>query len=394
MSELQQLLQNFEDGLLETDKGKLGDLKGRQLYLYGAGNVGKRLFQNLKANGITVSGFLDRNPSAKSPSGDISVHVPNDSELAEVRGTCTVILSGLFPLRVCSEIKTTLAAIGFRHVFAMHEVNFSEVNGGAFRETLFDNTYNKVDLLGSDRHKLKHAFSLLQDDSDRRLFLHYLKAHLTMDFTRLEEPLDISLQYLAHDIPEQKDYSHFIDCGGYDGDTFRQLSGQGFRIRNLAAFEPQTELFRKYAATLNAHPDRPEQSYLFPCGVYSQTAQLRFATNDDAQSAARVSAGGDSLIQCVSLDEALQGFAPTFIKMDIEGAEISALKGARGLIETHGPSLAICVYHGLSDLWEVPCLISSMRNDYRYYLRNYNYLGLETVLYAFRTPAESTASPN
>ena len=386
LHELHELLNRFAAGTLETDKTKLEDLQCRQLYLYGAGNVGKRLFHNLKANGITVAGFIDRNPVVALPGINVPVHLPDDPALATVLDDCTVILSGLFPLKVCSDIKTKLSALGFRHVHALHEVNFNQVNGGAFRETLFDDSYNKVDISGNDRCKLEHAFSLLSGDSDRRLFLRYLKAHLTMDFTRLDEPLDISLQYLAHDIPETKDYSRFVDCGGYDGDTFRQLTAHGCHIRSLAVFEPQTDMYHKYAATVREHPERTEQAFLFPCGVYAETTQLRFAINIDAQSSAKVSASGDGIIQCVSLDEALQGFAPTFIKMDIEGAETAALKGAQGLIEAYGPSLAICVYHGLSDLWEIPCLISSMRSDYRYYLRNYNYLGLETVLYAFRNP--------
>jgi FkbM family methyltransferase len=302
--------------------------------------------------------------------------------LASIRDTCTVVLSGLFPLKVCKEIKATVVGLGFHSVFALHEVNFSEVNSGAFRETLFDDSYNKIDLLGADRPKLERAFGLLHGDSDRALFLQYLKAHLTMDFTRMGPPHDIALQYLGHDIPDTLDFARFVDCGGYDGDTYRQLTAHGRRIEALAAFEPQSDLYRKYAATLKASHAAPIEAFLFPCGVYSETTQLRFATNGDAQSAARVSAGGDTMIQCVKLDEALHGFAPTFIKMDIEGAEMAALKGARGLIEEYGPGLAICVYHGLSDLWEVPNLISSMRSGYRYYLRNYNYLGLETVLYA------------
>ncbi len=382
MNDLNDLLHRFETGTLETDKGKLGDLEGRQLFLYGAGNVGRRLYQNLAANGIKIAGFLDRNPAVSLGDIPASVRLPSDPGLGGIRESCTVILSGLFSLKVCNDIKANLAQLGFRNVYALHEVNFNQVNSGAFRESLFDDRYDKVDILGADRSKLEHAFALLAGEADRSLFLDYLKAHLTMDFTRMPPPHDIALQYLGHDIPDAIDFSRFLDCGGYDGDTFRQLTAHGRRIHALAAFEPQSDLYRKYAATLKASPTPPAEAFLFPCGVYSETTQLRFASNDSAQSAARVSAGGDSVIQCVKLDEALQGFAPTFIKMDIEGAETAALKGARELIEAHGPGLAICVYHGLSDLWEVPHLISGMRSGYRYYLRNYNYLGLETVLYA------------
>jgi FkbM family methyltransferase len=386
LNDLDQLLRKFELGTLESDQGKLGALGDRPLYLYGAGNMGKRLYRQLSANGISIAGFIDRNPAAKHNGIAIPSFTPDSPELEAAKISATIILSGLFPLKVCQEIKATLTALGFQHIHALHEVNFTHVSAGIIRQTLFDDDYNKLDVLGADRLKIEQAFGLLAGEDDQKLFLQLLKAHLTMDFTRLDEPHNIGLQYLAHDIQTHKDYTRFVDCGGYDGDTFRQLADQVDQIDTLAAFEPQVAMYQKYAKCIHNHPKAPLQTFLFPCGVHSETTQLRFATNDDAQSAARLSTEGDQIIQCVAIDEALQGFRPTFIKMDIEGAEIDALHGARNTIESVGPGLAICVYHRFSDLWEIPCLIHSMRTDYRYYLRNYNYLGLETVLYALRSP--------
>lgn len=382
LKDLDQLLREYQLGTLEIDQDKLGALGDRPLYLYGAGNIGKRLYHQLSANGISVAGFIDRNPAAKHEGIAIPTFTPDSHELEAAKTSATIILSGLFPLKVCQEIKAALAAMGFQHVHALHD----RISGGTIRQMLFFDNYNKRDVLGADRPKIEQAFGLLAGEDDRRLFLQLLKAHLTMDFTRLDEPHNISLQYLAHDIPDHKDYTRFVDCGGYDGDTFRQLADQVEQIDTLAAFEPQVAMYRKYAESIATHPKPPRQTFLFPCGVHSETTQLRFASNDDAQSAARLSTEGDQIIQCVAIDEALQGFRPTFIKMDIEGAEINALHGARKTIESVGPGLAICVYHRFSDLWEIPCLIRSMRTDYRYYLHSYNYLGLETVLYALRSP--------
>ena len=387
LNDLHHLLRQFEAGQLETNAKKFADLRGHEIFLYGAGNIGKRIYHSLRANDIAVAGFIDRNSNINLPDIPVPVHLPDDPSLASRRPSCTVILSGLFPVSTCNEIKATLGAIGFRNIHAMHEVNFSQVNNGTFREGLFNNAYDRIDLLGKDQKKLEHAFSLFHDEADRAFFLRYLKAHLTMDYVRLDTPHDIALQYLAHDIPCTKDYSMLVDCGGYDGDTYRQLIAGGHEVKTLVAFEPQTDLYQRYAASVQASSKPPQQAFLFPCGVHSETTQLRFATCADAKSAGRLSAGGEGTIQCVKLDEALQGFAPTFIKMDIEGAETAALRGATDLITRHGPQLAICVYHGLSDLWEIPNIISSMRTDYRYHLRSYNYMGLETVLYAFPASA-------
>jgi FkbM family methyltransferase len=389
MNDLRELLRQFEAGVLETDASKLGDLEGHDIMLYGAGNIGKRLYHSLQANGLQVAGFLDRNPEIAFPSIPVPIYLPEDPALIPRRKSCTVILSGLFSLSVCGDIKAALAGLGFRNVHALNEVNFSQVNNGSFRESLFSNSYDKIDLLGKDRSKLEHAFSLFHTETERAFFLKYLKAHLTMDFVRLDAPHDIGLQYLAHDIPTIKDYSRLVDCGGYDGDTFRQLVSHGYDIEDLVAFEPQIDLFTKYAAAVRTSQRPPKRVFLFPCGVYSDTTQLRFAICDDAKSSGRVSATGGEVIQCVKLDDALQGFSPTFIKMDIEGAETAALQGATEIIRAYGPQLAICVYHTLSDLWEVPNIISNIREDYRYYLRSYNYMGLETVLYAIPTASHA-----
>ena len=70
------------------------------------------------------------------------------------------------------------------------------------------------------------------------------------------------------------------------------------------------------------------------------------------------------------------------IKMDIEGMEPLALAGATGLIRQYHPQLAVCVYHDISHLWEIPLQIKSLYDGYRIYIRNYQFMGLETVVYA------------
>jgi hypothetical protein len=76
-------------------------------------------------------------------------------------------------------------------------------------------------------------------------------------------------------------------------------------------------------------------------------------------------------VQSIALDEALPGFKPTLIKMDIEGAEPEALKGAIGIIKESRPQLAICVYHKFDHYWRIPLFIDSLKCGYRLYLRQH-----------------------
>jgi len=67
-----------------------------------------------------------------------------------------------------------------------------------------------------------------------------------------------------------------------------------------------------------------------------------------------------------------------YIKMDIEGAEVSALKGSIKTIKKYKPTLSICVHHRKNDITEIPLFISSLGIDYKYYLRG----GYHTVFIA------------
>ena len=70
------------------------------------------------------------------------------------------------------------------------------------------------------------------------------------------------------------------------------------------------------------------------------------------------------------------------IKMDIEGAETEALKGAKMIIKRDKPVLAISIYHKPEDIIELPELISDIHEGYKFYLRHYSLSWYDTVLYA------------
>ena len=74
--------------------------------------------------------------------------------------------------------------------------------------------------------------------------------------------------------------------------------------------------------------------------------------------------------------------APTFIKMDIEGAEKEAILGAENIIRIQKPKMAVSIYHKREDIWELPKLLLEMNPEYRFYLRHYSFRDAETVLYA------------
>lgn len=74
-----------------------------------------------------------------------------------------------------------------------------------------------------------------------------------------------------------------------------------------------------------------------------------------------------------------------FIKMDIEGAELDALRGAEQTLRAFKPRLAISLYHNKTDLTEIPEYLNTLDIGYEFYLDHFTIHQEETVLFA-RSP--------
>jgi hypothetical protein len=93
---------------------------------------------------------------------------------------------------------------------------------------------------------------------------------------------------------------------------------------------------------------------------------------------------GANTIPIITLDDwcAENEVKPDFIKMDIEGSEIDAILGAVKTIVAYRPDLAICLYHRLSDMWEIPVLLKNLVPEYKFWCRKNAPNRCEFVLYA------------
>lgn len=202
----------------------------------------------------------------------------------------------------------------------------------------------------------------------------------------IQEQLEsCGLQYLLayfgiqyFDLPQlHLENEYFVDAGAFNGDTssyFLDHCKNGYAY----IFEPNPEQLRLSQERLSTHSN----AEFFPYGLYDENATMQFnCCNGDAGSA-KISQSGDTEIAVRKLDDVLQDRKVTFIKMDIEGSELAALRGAEQIIRRQKPKLAVCVYHKPQDMWEIPRLLLEYCPQYRLYLRHYSITHTETVLYA------------
>lgn len=154
----------------------------------------------------------------------------------------------------------------------------------------------------------------------------------------------------------------------------RPSKGTG-KFQRYIALEPEPLNFAKLSSAAQQFGGRVQ---VYPYAVGSRREELRFTSAGEGSG---VSANGELAIQCVPLDEVLAEEKPTFLKMDIEGAELDALMGARESIRRCRPKLAICVYHRPDHLWQVPLTVHKMLPNSRMTMRTYLHDGFETVCY-------------
>ncbi|MDR2580207.1 MAG: FkbM family methyltransferase [Fibromonadaceae bacterium] len=173
----------------------------------------------------------------------------------------------------------------------------------------------------------------------------------------------------------------FIDAGCYNfSNCFEFAKWCSGKYQKIIAFEPNPNQYPVCAE--NAR--KLCNTEVKPCGLWNDNIEICFDGGGISSASGHISNNSESSckIKAVKLDDILNGDKATFIKMDIEGAELKALKGAEQTILKHRPKLAICVYHKPEDIWEIPAYILSLRSDYRLYFRHYGLTHMETVLYA------------
>jgi len=184
-------------------------------------------------------------------------------------------------------------------------------------------------------------------------------------------------QYFDLDDLNITDNERFVDCGVLDGETSLNLMELCHgKVEKIWMFEPDKKNIQKVKKNFK---DKKNDYEIIEKGVWSCQTSLHF--NSMGNGCACVDESGEDVIETIKLDDVLIDSNPTFIKMDIEGAEYKALKGAERVIRKCHPKLAISVYHKPEDIFDIPSLILEYNSDYRFYLRHYSLTSSETILY-------------
>src|SRR5437867_3661050 len=181
--------------------------------------------------------------------------------------------------------------------------------------------------------------------------------------------------------PAQGD--HVVDAGGCFGDTALGFADTVGKDGHVYVFDPLPKHCAIMRQQLAMNPALAPRISIFPLGLTDHVNDVPpLAEDGRIDPGARIQA---AVFPTTTIDEAAtRSNVPRvdFIKMDIEGSELSALRGAESSIRRWRPKLAISLYHRPEDFFSIPSWIDSLDIGYRLFLDHYSIHHEETVLYA------------
>lgn len=168
----------------------------------------------------------------------------------------------------------------------------------------------------------------------------------------------------------------FVDIGCYDGkDSIGYLRWMNNREADIYAFEPDVKNYEVCQKNLEMYPNIK----LFRTALSDTEEELNTGGEGEM---VHLGTNGKSVIRTQQLDGMVGDQKIGFIKMDVEGYEEKVLNGAKKIISSQHPLLAVSVYHKRADIWRLPRLILNLNSNYCFYMRHYGATTGDTVLYA------------
>lgn len=221
------------------------------------------------------------------------------------------------------------------------------------------------------KHKdeLQQIYDRLEDEISKKTLENCINFKLTGDINYLTQATTPVAE--CYDLINPKSSDVYVDLGAYNGDTIEEFMSYTDGNNIAYAIEPDTRNFKKLT-------QRVENNNYTNVKCYKNVASNDnnvYQFNAKGGRSARLNDTSKTIdIHGITVDGLLDGARVDVIKYDVEGAEVQAILGCKQTIIKHKPRLMVSAYHKIDDLFNLPNLINSFRDDYKIYLRHHPYI--------------------
>lgn len=258
--------------------------------------------------------------------------------------------------RLPEGLRIDFLALPHRYTFLKDKLDFTKDDYSLIR--------SHVDLMAGSVEKYKWLYTHLADYRSKIILNGIVKYWFQFNINSLHALLENTFSdYYDLDILTCDEKDVMVDLGAYTGDSVLNYIHTYGSYKKIYAYEITEKTFE----ILERNTSEFFNIVLRRKGVGSKSGTM-YMDGSKTGAGNRILEKGDTEIEVVSLDDDIDEPIGV-IKMDIEGAEQSAILGAREHIAKEKPRLLISAYHNPEDLFEIPIMIHSLREDYKFYLR-------------------------
>ena len=353
-------------------KKKAKEAKLERICIWGTGNTSLLYEKSLEREGIIPEYYIDNSKEKryqKLSERQIEILSPEDIEKKYSKEEQKELL-----ILVCSANPEISIVI-------LHQITGMGLKGMNMDAFLFK----------KNKKKIAKVLDLLEDERSKKVYNAVIEARKN-NFEIAEELVSRDQYFCIRPFLRRKEKEVFVDCGAYVGDSFETYMNVKCGVFQKAfLFEPDS---RNYAAMeqrlkrINAEWGMPlEKVQLVFAGVGRESTQLAFSTKSKAGTSLGAKfgneKGNEEKLPIYALDDFFVEQKISFLKADIESYEYDMLLGAEKTIKRDKPLIAVCIYHGGADLYDIPLLLHRMVPEYKFQVRHHTYEYCDTVLYAY-----------
>ena len=365
--------------------------------IWGTGAYGKWLLSFLKEIGLDkkVVCFCDSfHDDTKSDCID-NVHVYSPSKCASLHKDALFIIASSFFEEILEYVKKSpfsdikIVSMNIRQrewqSQLIYYTNKPDPNTSVgFNLTWFP-LYEEAEKSGKLAKMLDEILPMLEDQESKDIIKNRVDTFLTGDMSYIDKNKINENTYFSDDFYSITSEEVFFDCGAYTGDTVESfINFTHGKYKKILAFEPDSNSFNELKRLVEDKKFHDVDTVCVATGKENGTVD--FLEKGDVSSKIIKSEKHDLQntlsVKITKLDNYID-YKPTFIKMDIEGAELDSLIGASSTIKKYKPKLAICLYHLPFDAFTIPHFLKSIVPEYKFKIRQHFPGFFETILYAY-----------
>ena len=320
------------------------------IIVYGMGNGADKIIDALNERGVEISGVIASDGFVRGQSfrGHTVKTLRQTEQLYE---NFVIVLAFASSL---PDVMSHIISVSERHKTLVPSV---PVFGGG----VFDLSFAKA-----HHRELTEAYNCLSDEKSKKTYENIVSFLLTGDLKTLISCQQEKDEAFNKILKLSKDEVYF-DLGAYRGDTIEEF----LHFSNNSC--PPDEAFGGHIKKLEASAGGFKNTVLLREGIWSDDAVLNFSGKAGRNSSL---APKGTPTEVTSIDRLTErtGLIPTYIKADVEGAELEMLNGAVNTLSQYKPKLNIALYHRTEDIFKLILKVKEINPRYKLHIRHHPYI--------------------